>query len=367
MRKEQIMQRLLSGLVLLFASPVLAGTAVLSWHANTEADLAGYHAHYGTAPGSYTQEATIDKATTSTTIAIPPSPQDQRWYFALDAYDTSGNRSPLSQEVNKLILAQADTRRTLYTWTFDTANENPLSLNGTWQGSYPTRSTLQIANNAVQASNAGQEGMETFSTPLPADQWMQCTLKQLGTDGWNGAVLYLNAAPPGPRNHYAFHIFPNSEPLNAEIGKGTNDQLGPIAGGQVKTTWANGDVVRAEHQGSTLRFLKNGQPLVSVTDTTYASSGRVGLAIYADRAVGSVILDDCSAGDWGPITPSPPPPPPDPTPGPAPNPGPDPSLPTVEQRLSLVESKLAAMRSAVCALTTKSTVRDALRKALGGC
>jgi fibronectin type 3 domain-containing protein len=81
------------------------GTATLCWDANTENDLAGYRVYSGTAPGAYD---------TSLPVGLTPTPvapcttmaglATGTHYFAVTAYDASGNESPYSNEVSKDIL-----------------------------------------------------------------------------------------------------------------------------------------------------------------------------------------------------------------------------------------------------------------------
>ena len=92
--------------------PGQCGKLELRWNANTEADLGGYTLFYGLAPGDYSERVVIPAApraagdTQSYTLTgldsavtgmlVPP-----RYYFALAAYDNSGNVSaPLSGEAS---------------------------------------------------------------------------------------------------------------------------------------------------------------------------------------------------------------------------------------------------------------------------
>ena len=111
------------------ANFAFAGSATLSWNANTEPDLAGYKIYYGTSaktgtnPGSGTNQplpkcglcgysTSIDVAKTST----PSSPSytinnltnNTTYYFSISAYDTSNNESAFSSQVSKLISKSAD-------------------------------------------------------------------------------------------------------------------------------------------------------------------------------------------------------------------------------------------------------------------
>lgn len=82
-----------------FAPPLAAntaGTITLSWNANTESDIAGYHLHYGTASAPYKQELTV-----ATTSAVVSNLTDGATYtFAVTAYNTAGEESAYSQPVS---------------------------------------------------------------------------------------------------------------------------------------------------------------------------------------------------------------------------------------------------------------------------
>lgn len=97
---------------LLSWDPGSCGTLELRWNANTEADLEGYTIYYGLATGVYSERAVIARAPKtagqyeyytvtgidSSVTGVTPQP---RYYFAINAYDKSGNVSPgLSAEVS---------------------------------------------------------------------------------------------------------------------------------------------------------------------------------------------------------------------------------------------------------------------------
>lgn len=76
--------------------------AILSWSINTESDLSGYRAYYGTASGGYLQPdgQGVDVGNT-TTYTITGLNQGVRYYFVVTAYDYAGNESVYSDEVFK--------------------------------------------------------------------------------------------------------------------------------------------------------------------------------------------------------------------------------------------------------------------------
>ena len=96
-----------------FAPSVFAGSATLTWNANTEPDLAGYKVYYdtvshsGNCPAGFGANAiTLGKVTTYT---INNLTDGQTYYFQVTAYDTSNNQSTCSTQVSKVIPV-SDTR-----------------------------------------------------------------------------------------------------------------------------------------------------------------------------------------------------------------------------------------------------------------
>ncbi len=88
---------LFTSLSLGVTTPVFAGDAILSWKANTDSDLAGYNLYYGTASGSYGTPIDVGNQTTYTVTGLGPGTH----YFAVTAYNTSGNESGFSNEVSE--------------------------------------------------------------------------------------------------------------------------------------------------------------------------------------------------------------------------------------------------------------------------
>ncbi len=76
-----------------------AATVTLAWDANTESDLAGYKLYYGDMPRAqedYSQSVTIGNKDASTwELSLEPGV----YYFAITAYDSSGNESAPSTEL----------------------------------------------------------------------------------------------------------------------------------------------------------------------------------------------------------------------------------------------------------------------------
>jgi hypothetical protein len=91
-------------LLLLFASSAHAGETILSWEATTTSsdgtpltDVAGYMVHYGQTSQNYTSIIDVGNQTSYTLTGLAEGQID---YFAVTAYDSSGNESAFSNEVS---------------------------------------------------------------------------------------------------------------------------------------------------------------------------------------------------------------------------------------------------------------------------
>jgi hypothetical protein len=81
-------------------SPAPPTTATLTWSPNAETDLGGYKIYMGNAAGVYGAPVVLGKVTSYTAGNLQLG---NTYYFAISAYDTSGNESPLSTVVTKSI------------------------------------------------------------------------------------------------------------------------------------------------------------------------------------------------------------------------------------------------------------------------
>jgi len=89
--------------VLVHAQLGWAAEVFIEWNPNSEADLAGYKLYYGTTSrtqGSYAETVVINgKDSTHWSLTLP----GDTYYFALTAYDISGNESGFSDEVSAVV------------------------------------------------------------------------------------------------------------------------------------------------------------------------------------------------------------------------------------------------------------------------
>ncbi len=91
--------------LLIWGGTTYAEWVTVKWDSNVEPDLAGYELHYGENSNDYFDYyVTISKtATTHTVKGVAP---EKKYYFALKAFDTSGNKSGFSREVSYLVPAR---------------------------------------------------------------------------------------------------------------------------------------------------------------------------------------------------------------------------------------------------------------------
>jgi hypothetical protein len=93
-------------LALVLPTLSFAGSATISWRANTESDLAGYRLYYGTSSRSYGPPVPVGNVTRHTLTNLTDG---RTYYFGVTALDYSGNESGYSTEVQKAITATTST------------------------------------------------------------------------------------------------------------------------------------------------------------------------------------------------------------------------------------------------------------------
>jgi len=87
--------------ILAIAGIAQAATVQVTWNPNTEPDLSGYKLYHGTASGQYGEPIDVGNVT-GHVMEITPQ-HGATYYFALTAYDTSGNESGYSDEATCFI------------------------------------------------------------------------------------------------------------------------------------------------------------------------------------------------------------------------------------------------------------------------
>jgi len=101
MKPKKIIPTLILVLVLVFMADFAHGAAVrVNWDPNSEPDLGGYKVYYGTLSGTYTKVLDVGDSTSADVGSLD---QGSTYYFAVTAYDVSGNESEFSNEAFVMI------------------------------------------------------------------------------------------------------------------------------------------------------------------------------------------------------------------------------------------------------------------------
>jgi len=166
----------------IFTNQVFAGSATLTWNANTESDLAGYKIYYGTSPrtgscppGGYVNNLNVGNTTSYTFSNLTDG---QTWYFSVTAYDTSNNESCFSAEVSKVLPAAGDTTPPTTPTNLTATAISSSQINLSWTASTDNvgvtgyriyRGGVQIATTTLTSySNTGLSPSTSYSYTVAA-------------------------------------------------------------------------------------------------------------------------------------------------------------------------------------------------------
>jgi len=136
---------LIIGAVLLLV-PALAHAAsvVLEWDRNSDGLTAGYYVYYGTQSGNYTGSVDVGSSTSAVVNLNDPS---ATYYFAVQAYSSTGEKSPLSPEI---------------AWIQDVTSTGGTPTSGTPTSGTPTSGT---PTSGTPTSGTPTSGTPTSGTP----------------------------------------------------------------------------------------------------------------------------------------------------------------------------------------------------------
>ena len=233
--------------------------------------------------------------------------------YRLSNFDAAGNQSSPSA------IAYATTLGTFRTQTLSDAfnRADSTELGASWDAGYTffygATTNLAIVNNQLRVATLGADSLETNNTTVANDQWAQLTFVALSTPDATikapGIMLRANA--PGDLTGYGFRVWnwTGGNPVT-RIERWDGLIAYTVLAEEASTTWQNGDKLRGEVEGTTLRLYQTRGTtdtlILSVTDSTYAS-GRVGLIHYvASGTLGDIQIDDFTAGEFSVSAPTPP-------------------------------------------------------------
>jgi hypothetical protein len=178
-----------------------------------------------------------------------------------------------------------------FTDGFDRADE-PLEASANWTGIVAEAGSADIVSNQVQIGGAGFGNSLTLcETVLADDQYAQVQIVAKPAGGYDETAVAARVTTPGGGSWdgYIFRLTSGGDINLIRVDGGSKTDLTTVA-----FAVSDGDVLRIECTGATIRGLVNGVERTSVTDTTHAS-GKAGLYRVVDN--NTTIFDNFEAGD----------------------------------------------------------------------
>ena len=120
-----------------------SNSATLQWAANQEPDLSGYRVYHGTTSNNYPSSLDVGQTTTHQFTNLA---SNTTHYFAVTAYDNSGNESPPSPQVSKAI-GGTNSVLSVSVSGNGSISSNPAGVsctNGTCSGTFPQGSSVTL-------------------------------------------------------------------------------------------------------------------------------------------------------------------------------------------------------------------------------
>jgi len=288
MKKRNILFLFILFTIACFLNPstVFSGVATLSWDPPTTnadgtplTDLAGYKVYYGTSSGNYSQSIDAGNVTTYTVNNLT---EGLTYYFTTTSYDTSGNQSVYSNEVNKVIPSSSQ-QHTLTvsksgtgtgtvtsspagiscgsdcSETYNqgtkvtlTATANASSTFSGWSGACSGNSTCTITMDTAKAatatftlkkytitSSAGPGGSISPSGSISVNHGANQTFTITPDNGYNVSDVMVDKVSRGALKSYTFTNVTSNHNIEVRF-KGETDITGLPKTGQT-TSYAQGD------------------------------------------------------------------------------------------------------------------------------
>ena len=176
--------------------PMIASAfnATLEWDANTETDLAGYKTYYGPGSRTYTNIVDVGNVTSNRLFALTPG---ATYFFAVTAYNTSGDESDFSDEIAYTVPSSGNAPPTLDPISDVVVDEDApvqsILLSGITTGATNESDTLRltaisdnpavIPNPSVIYDGAGSTGTLSFTPATNANG--VATIEVIVDDGQN--------------------------------------------------------------------------------------------------------------------------------------------------------------------------------------
>ena len=179
--------------------------------------------------------------------------------------------------------------------TFPQADENPLSSGGNWSNGYSNN--LQVVGGIVRQTLGGDNNEESVNSISPgANAFAKFRIAAIGAGpGYAHACVRMTA--PTTLTYYSAFAAVNDGAKKTAIYKSVAGVTTHIQTENASADWAVNDTLELRAIGPLLVAYKNGEALLSATDSDITLAGRVGINI-AGATIGNIEVDDFSGGDY---------------------------------------------------------------------
>jgi putative Ig domain-containing protein len=148
---------IIGAVVLLVPTLAHAASVILEWDRNSDGLTAGYYVYYGTQSGNYSGTVDVGSSTSAVVNLNDPS---ATYYFAVQAYSATGDKSPLSPEIAWI----QDVTSTGGTPTSGTPTSGT-PTSGTPTGGTPSAKAPTLRNPGSMTGTVGQSvGLQLTAT-----------------------------------------------------------------------------------------------------------------------------------------------------------------------------------------------------------
>jgi hypothetical protein len=167
-----------------------AQSVTLAWDPNPEPDVAGYRLHYGTTSKTYSIHVDVGKKTTHVVTGLDLS---KNYYFAVQAYTSSGLSSPMSAEVTQPALVTPGTT-TIASFKADAAYPLLTGVPVTWTAAATSKAGRVEYKFLLYSATSGWTVAQDFS-PLASFTWTP-TVAEVGVHSLQVWVRTIGSLAP---------------------------------------------------------------------------------------------------------------------------------------------------------------------------